>query len=147
MSLSPPNGAARSLLLIWLLTMISVPILKWVWGERAQQRGIVAGVLLQAATVLTVLLPAWGARRTLLTAVFVIVTGWAAEFLGSSTGFPFGRYHYTDRLQPQLMGVPLVIPLAWLMMLPPAWAVGRAVGGVGMGVCLLWALLARRGGL
>jgi putative membrane protein len=30
-------------------------------------------------------------------------------------------------LQPQLLGVPALIPLAWLMMLPPAWAVAAAV--------------------
>lgn len=120
---------AQILLTIWLLTMISVPILTWLWGERAQRRGIVAGVLLQAATVLAIVLPTWGVVRTGLTALLVVVTGWAAEFLGSSTGFPFGRYHYTDRLQPQLKGVPLVIPLAWLVMLPPALAVGAAIGG------------------
>ena len=51
--------------------------------------------------------------------------GWTAEAIGSKTGFPFGAYHYTDRLQPQLLGVPLLIPLAWLMMLPARMG-GRA---------------------
>jgi putative membrane protein len=32
-------------------------------------------------------------------------------------------------LQPQLAGVPLLIPLAWLMMLPPAWAVASLIVG------------------
>jgi putative membrane protein len=32
-------------------------------------------------------------------------------------------------LQPQLGSVPLLIPLAWLMMLPPAWAVAQGIAG------------------
>jgi lycopene beta-cyclase len=30
-------------------------------------------------------------------------------------------------LQPQIFGVPLLIPLAWLMMMPPAWAVAQCI--------------------
>ncbi|MCB9430398.1 MAG: carotenoid biosynthesis protein [Ardenticatenaceae bacterium] len=41
----------------------------------------------------------------------------------------FGRYHYTDLLQPQIGHVPLLIPLAWLMMLPCAWAVASRFTG------------------
>ena len=55
------------------------------------------------------------------------MVAWTSEAVGSKTGFPFGAYHYTDRLQPQLLGVPLLIPLAWLMMLPPAWAVAQRI--------------------
>ena len=62
-------------------------------------------------------------------ALAIPAMGWAIEYLGSTTGFPFGRYHYTDRLQPQLGHVPLLIPLAWLMMLPPAWAVAGSIAG------------------
>jgi putative membrane protein len=42
---------------------------------------------------------------------------------------PFGKYHYTDVLQPQMLNVPLLIPLAWLMMLPPSWAVATQIAG------------------
>jgi putative membrane protein len=64
-------------------------------------------------------------RRLLLTFVFVVcgVVAWFFEFLGSVFGFPFGSYDYTDNLLPQFMGVPLLIPLAWFMMLPAAWVV------------------------
>jgi putative membrane protein len=30
-------------------------------------------------------------------------------------------------LQPQVLGVPALIPLTWLMMLPPAWAVAKLI--------------------
>jgi len=52
---------------------------------------------------------------------------WAAEAIGSRTGFLFGTYSYTDSLQPQILNVPLQVPLGWLMMLPPSWAVAGAI--------------------
>ncbi|MBN1873434.1 MAG: carotenoid biosynthesis protein [Anaerolineae bacterium] len=113
----------RGLLFAWILEMIAVPIFGWLWHERGQRVGIVLGVCLQVITVFAILIRGWGTTRAVITAGGVIILGWAAEFIGSHTGFPFGRYHYTDRLQPQIGHVPLLIPCAWLMMLPPAWAV------------------------
>lgn len=54
-----------------------------------------------------------------------IVLGYASEVLGTRTGFPFSPYSYTDVLQPQLLDVPILIPLAWGMMAFPAWRVGE----------------------
>lgn len=46
----------------------------------------------------------------------------AAEYLGSTQGLIFGSYAYTDLLGFKLWGqVPAIIPLAWFMMLYPAW--------------------------
>jgi uncharacterized membrane protein len=42
---------------------------------------------------------------------------WVLEVVGVRTGFPFGSYRYTGVLQPELAGVPVVIPLAWLGLL------------------------------
>jgi lycopene beta-cyclase len=120
------NGP-RGLLIAWLACMISLPIIQWVAGERALIAGVVVSVVLQASLVVLLLYDGAGARRTAAVVATVIVAGWAAEAIGSKTGFPFGAYHYTDRLQPQLLGVPLLIPLAWLMMLPPAWAVAQRI--------------------
>ncbi|MBN2006667.1 MAG: carotenoid biosynthesis protein [Anaerolineae bacterium] len=132
---------ARIFLPAWVLVMISVPILKWRWGSGAERAGIVLGVLLQAATVLAILVAAWGVVSTLRAACIVIGLGWGVEYAGSHTGWPFGRYHYTSRLQPQVGGVPLLIPLAWLMMLPPAWAVAQAIAGpLGLGFIAVAAL-------
>lgn len=112
---------------LWLAGMISLPILKWTRGDRAVPLGISVGVILQAAAALAVLGSAWSAPRVLAAAVLVPACGWAVEFLGSRTGFPFGPYHYTKRLQPQLGKVPILIPIAWLMMAPAAWAVAEAL--------------------
>jgi uncharacterized membrane protein len=122
---------------VWILVMISVPILGWTLGPDAVQTGVMLGVLFQAAAVLAILVDGWGVARTALTAAVVVPLTWAVEWLGSHTGFPFGAYSYTDALQPQLGHVPLLIPLAWLMMLPPAWAVAATLTGMGRTVAFV----------
>ena len=86
-------------------------------------------MLLQASLVVLFLTHAAGLRRATLVVITVVAASWAFEILGSKTGIPFGAYHYTEALEPQLLGVPLLIPLAWLMMLPPAWAVAQRITG------------------
>jgi putative membrane protein len=90
---------------------------------------VIAGVLLQAAAVLAILQAGWGTRETLRVVAIVLPLAWLVERIGSTTGIPFGRYHYTEALAPLLGGVPLIIPIAWLMMLPPAWAVATLITG------------------
>ena len=51
--------------------------------------------------------------------------GFLAEAVGVRTGVPFGSYAYTGTLGPELLEVPLVVPLAWTMMAYPALVVGR----------------------
>lgn len=116
-------------LLLWALIMIALPIVRAVGSPELFNGLVVVSVMAQAGAVLVILAEGWGWPRTLLTALLVGVLAWGVEFLGSSTGFPFGAYAYTDTLQPQLAHVPLVIPLAWLMMLPVAWAVAQSIGG------------------
>jgi putative membrane protein len=53
--------------------------------------------------------------------VIITAGGFAVEALGVATGFPFGDYAYSGALGPRLLGVPLVIPLAWTWMAYPAW--------------------------
>ncbi len=116
-------------LILWILTMIALPIVGWTLGEAALRQGMSLGVLMQFAAVSAALLAQWGWRRTLRVFFLVMGVAFLAEWVGSSSGFPFGKYHYTPLLQPQLAGVPLLIPLAWMMMLPPAWAVAQTILG------------------
>jgi uncharacterized membrane protein len=73
-------------------------------------------------------------------AALVLVTGGgglAVEALGVATGWPFGAYGYGDALGWKLLGVPLVIPLAWTWMAWPAWlAAGRLVSSTSLRVPL-----------
>jgi putative membrane protein len=49
----------------------------------------------------------------------------AFESVGLATGYPYGSYTYSDALGPTLLGVPFLVPLAWLMM---AWPSGLLAG-------------------
>lgn len=111
--------------------MIALPIVRWSVGDDALRWGVVATVILQASAVLVLLAGAWGIARATRVALIVALWAWALEAMGVATGIPFGGYHYTDRLHPQIANVPLLIPAAWLMMLPPAWAVAHSVTGKG----------------
>jgi uncharacterized membrane protein len=72
-----------------------------------------------------------GARRTLGFFVISAVVSYLMEEIGVRTSFIFGAYHYSDQLGPKLGHVPLLIPLAWFMMIYPSWVVARAlVNGV-----------------
>lgn len=117
----------------WVLTMISIPIMRWVIGDSVLHWGVIASVLLQAAAVLAVAQAGWGTRETLHMLALVLPLAWLVERVGSTTGIPFGAYHYTEALAPLLGGVPLIIPIAWLMMLPAAWGVAAAITGAQSG--------------
>jgi putative membrane protein len=72
-----------------------------------------------------------GAVWALALLVLAAGIGFGAELLGVRTGFPFGEYTYTDALQPQLLGVPVVVPLAWVMMAYPCLLLGRRLARAG----------------
>ncbi len=44
------------------------------------------------------------------------IAGMAAEFAGLQWGFPFGAYSYTGVLYPAVLGVPVAIGCAWLIL-------------------------------
>jgi uncharacterized membrane protein len=62
-----------------------------------------------------------GARTAAALVATATVGGFAVEAVGVATGFPFGRYDYSGQLGPKVLGVPLIIPLAWTWMAWPAW--------------------------
>ena len=58
------------------------------------------------ATAAAILLSSEASHRTWL--IGVGVAGFCFEFVGVHSGFPFGSYFYTEGLQPQLAGVPVL---------------------------------------
>ena len=123
----------------WLLTMLSMPTLEGRYGERARTACTSISVVLQAGTVVAILVPTWGWAQTLGVLFMVAAVGWLAEFAGAHTDLPFGPYEYTPLLQPQVGHVPVPIPLAWFMMLPPAWVVGAQIAGRTSGLSFILA--------
>ena len=62
-----------------------------------------------------------GTRTAVGLLVLVVATSVVFESVGLATGFPYGSYRYSEVLGPTLLGVPFLVPLAWLMMAWPSW--------------------------
>ncbi len=74
-------------------------------------------ILLGAATMLLFGLRFLGARETLTFFCASTLISLSMELLGTSTGFPFGPYAYTNLLGFKILGhVPYSIPLSWFYM-------------------------------
>jgi putative membrane protein len=58
-------------------------------------------------------------------ALSVFILAFAIEWLGVKSGNIFGSYHYGPVLQPQIDSVPMVIGLAWVLMLTGSAAVAE----------------------
>lgn len=78
-----------------------------------------------AATTLALAAAAWGWQRAGAAVGFVATATLAVERLGTTTGVPFGEYHYTGALTPTVGDVPVIVPLAWFAMAVPALVMGR----------------------
>ena len=86
-------------------------------------RHVVSWAIVVLGAVLSVV-HAWlsrGARTGIGLLVLVAVTAVGFEAVGLATGVPYGLYSYSDALGPTLLGVPFLVPLAWLMMAWPSW--------------------------
>lgn len=68
-----------------------------------------------------------GLRRTALFFAISAVVSYLMEEVGVRTGLIFGAYHYSDLLGAKLGHVPVIIPLAWFMMIYPSWRVAIAL--------------------
>ncbi len=68
-----------------------------------------------------------GFRRTSLFFILTAVISYLLEEVGVRSGLVYGAYHYGAKLGPKLGSVPVLIPLAWFMMIYPSWIVARAL--------------------
>jgi putative membrane protein len=68
-----------------------------------------------------------GGRNTVAFFALSAIVSWAFEQAGIATGLVFGPYHYTDYLGGKLGDVPVLIPLAWFMMIYPAYVVANLI--------------------
>jgi uncharacterized membrane protein len=133
------HRVAAGLAVAGVLTQISFPLT----SGAASRVVTVVSVLLLAGSALVHA----GAVTSSLSAPLVVLvtaggTGWAAEAIGVHTGYPFGEYLYTDLLGPQLLDVPLLVPLAWIMLGYPCLLLGRTLAsGSGMARRVRTALL------
>ncbi len=110
----------NALLALYLFIFVfAVPMLMldWipVWGQW------MGGFLLalQGVIVLCWLAHTAGARGAV-AGVLIGVLSFAVEYIGVTTGVPFGAYTYTPTLGTHIGVVPYAIPFAWIMVVPGA---------------------------
>jgi len=126
----PTMPAARLWCRISAAAAAATVLSQIVWvlvGEELRDAVTVATVVLFATASLSHAIATRGPRWAARFAVIAITVGWTAEALGTTTGWPFGSYDYADSLGAKLGPVPLVIPLAWLMMAYPVLLAARRV--------------------
>ncbi len=113
--------AALALAAVAVLVQIAYPLL----SGTALVVTTVASVLLFAASSLVSATATHGARAALALVLGAGAVGLVAEAVGVRTGAPFGEYAYAGTLGPQVLGVPVVVPAAWMMMAWPTLLAGR----------------------
>jgi uncharacterized membrane protein len=124
-----PRPGGWRLGLPWVLTVAFVAVqiaYPLVDGDRLRWVTIASVVLFFLASVSH----AWVHRGAVCALSLVAIAGGGglvAEAVGVRTGVPFGDYAYSGSLGPQVLDVPLVVPLAWTMMAYPVLLAARRV--------------------
>jgi uncharacterized membrane protein len=126
-SISETTRYPGFLLIAWLAVALSLPLVSRLFGQSALMQAITLAILFQAAFVLNVLYRTWGWWSLLRVTAAILLLVWAVQAIIIRSGLPYGDFHYTLLLQPQLLGIPFIIPVTWLVMLPPAWMVARII--------------------
>lgn len=106
--------------------MVATPLARPGGAVRRMLSSVVVSGLFTATAVRAA--QRWGPERAVTAATAVAALTAGVERVGTRTGLPFGRYHYTGALRPQVGGVPVIVPLAWFAMAVPAREVAVAVG-------------------
>jgi uncharacterized membrane protein len=107
--------------------MIATPLARRGGAPRRTLSTVVVAGL--AATTAMSSARRWGVPRTASAALAVSLGAGLIERVGTDSGIPFGRYAYTDALQPQVGGVPAIVPMAWFAMAVPARETAHAALG------------------
>jgi len=68
-----------------------------------------------------------GWKKTLLFFVITAGVSWGYEQVGVETGLIYGDYYYTDYLGYKMGHVPIIIPLAWFMMIYPSYIIANMI--------------------
>jgi uncharacterized membrane protein len=137
-----PVAPVRTSHAVWLLVaaailvQIAYPLTPEAWRTEVTVTSVVVFFLAAVADVARV-------HGVLGAALLVAIAGGGglfAEAVGLATGRPFGRYTYTGTLGAEVLGVPLVVPMAWAMMAWPALIVARTLAARGPAVVAVGAV-------
>jgi len=109
------------LLTIAIATQIAYPLLD---GEKLRIDTLLV-VYFGATTMLLHSLLSYGFRYFISFLIITFVFALGVEYLGVKTGWPFGTYTYDASLGFEILGVPLVVPFAWIMISHPILIAAR----------------------
>lgn len=123
---SATTGAQRAALVLAAVAVV-VQVAHPLLSGDVLTTATVVSVLVFAAASLVSAAATHGLRAAAVLALGAGGVGLLAEAVGVSTGLPFGDYAYAGTLGPQVLGVPAVVPAAWLMMAWPTMLAGRSV--------------------
>lgn len=127
---APSRGASPVLYAIaWLFAVVTIGIQIYfpLADAQNQPQVAVAVVISFFLASLTHASLRHGFGGFLLVGIVVPILGWAAEAIGTRTGWPFGEYQYGDVLGFSVLDVPVVVPLAWSMMAYPTYVAASSL--------------------
>ena len=132
MALAAPAASLRSLRVVqpvWVFVAaaIAVQIVYPLMPAGSRNEITVVSVVVFFLAAVADVVRVHGPRGGVLLVVVAGGGGLVAESVGVATGLPFGHYAYTGTLGPEVLGVPVVVPLAWVMMAWPALVVARTL--------------------
>jgi putative membrane protein len=106
------NGSTRLQLTTYLLVAVFL-LSVGMRGLSDTTMAMIISSLVMFCACLVSAIHLMGLRATLWFAAIAVSMGWFAEQMGSSYGWFFGSYDYTDVLGPRVGDVPFIIPLMW----------------------------------
>ncbi|HYP26576.1 MAG TPA: carotenoid biosynthesis protein [Blastocatellia bacterium] len=112
-ALTARNIAVLALALLYAVMWVGGVSTYLLEGGPPPGREWAAPLFLFCAGLLTLLT---AGRRELPAMLAVAGAGFAAEVIGSRYGFIFGEYRYTETLSPSVLGVPVAMTCAWLVL-------------------------------
>jgi putative membrane protein len=102
------------LLTLYLVLWTGGVVQHFLIGQTPSGPNWIASLFLMLAALIVLITTASGSD--FLRLLCIALAGLMLEALGVRAGLPFGAYSYTDVLQPQLFGVPLVMACAWMVL-------------------------------
>ena len=123
-------GLALVFLALFIYSSIIRPLLEPLFSELPRIPGGI-GIKTLFMMLFSVFHAAYvlGWRHTLLFFGITVAVSWGYEHAGVETGLIYGAYHYTDALGLKLGHVPIIIPIAWFMMIYPSYIIANLIAG------------------
>jgi len=124
--------------LVWALLLLyslaAAGLLSGVFPHRWRAAGLPALTLIAWGTAILHSMASLGGGAAAVFFGISFVVSLGMETFGVRSGLVYGAYHYTPKLGFRVLGVvPILIPLAWFVMVYPGWVMARSIAS-GRGV-------------